>query len=90
MLLTFAYTLHSSHVGDNDQMIFILTLVAVLCSVEITLQDTSATSAQHYHDTLHCNNYSSTGDSISSERQAFQVSSLHHVEKESLQANLYI
>jgi len=35
---------------------------------------------------LHCNNHSSTGDSISSERQAFQVPSLHRVEEESSQA----
>jgi len=37
---------------------------------------------------LHCNNHSSTSDSISSERQAFQVPSLHHGEEESLQANI--
>jgi len=39
---------------------------------------------------LHCNNHSSTSDSISSERQAFQVPSLHHGEEESLQAFLII
>jgi len=61
-------------------------LVAALCSVEATLQGTSATPARRHRGTLHCNNHSSTGDSISSERQAFQVPSLHRVEEESSQA----
>ena len=69
-------------------MIFILSLIVDLCSVEATLQGMSAMPAQHHHDTLHCNNHSSTSDSISSERQAFQVPSLHHGEEESLQALL--
>jgi len=34
-------------------------------------EDTSATPARRHRGTLHCNNHSSTGDSISSERQAF-------------------
>jgi len=65
-------------------------LVAALCSVEATLQGASATPARHHRGTLHCNNHSSTGDSISSERQAFQVPSLHHVEEESSQAIILI
>jgi len=69
-------------------MIFILTLIVALYSIEITLQDASAMSAQHYHDILHCNNHSLINDSISSERLAFQILSLHHVKKESLQAFL--
>jgi len=72
----------------NDQMIFIPSLIAVLCSVEVTLQGVSAMSVQHHHGTLHCNNHSSTSDSISSERQVFQVFSLHHMEEESSQASL--
>jgi len=52
------------------------------------LQGTSATPARRHRGTLHCNNHSSTSDSISSERQAFQVPSLHHREEESLQANI--
>jgi len=67
-------------------MIFIPSLVAALCSVEATLQGASATPARHHRGTLHCNNHSSTGDSISSERQALQVPSLHRVEEESSQA----
>jgi len=67
-------------------VVFILSLVAVLCSVEATPQGASATPAQHHRGTLLCDNHSSTGDSISSERQAFQVPSLHRVEEESSQA----
>ena len=74
-----------SHTICNDWIIFILTLIIVLCSVEVTLQNMSATPAQHHHDILHCNNHSSTENSISSERQVFQIFSLHHVKKESSQ-----
>jgi len=74
----------------NNQVIFILSLIVDLCSVEVTLQGTSAMSAQCHCDILHCNNHSSISDSISSERQAFQVPSLHHGEEESLQADFCI
>ncbi len=74
------------HIIHNNQMIFILSLIVDLCSVKITLQGMSAMSAWCHHDILHCNNHSLINDSISSERQAFQVLSLHHREEESLQA----
>ncbi len=78
-----------SHTVRNDRVVFIPTLVAVLCSVDAILQGTSATPARHHRGTLHCDNHSSTGDSISSERLAFQVPSLHRVEEESSQAQRY-
>ena len=43
-------------------------LIAILCSVEATLQGASATSARRHCGPLHCDNHISIGDSISSER----------------------